>query len=166
MIGIPSMKEDLYYLMEKALDQARKGFRSGEVPVGAVIADSEGEIVARAHNQPILLNDPTAHAEIIVIKAAGKVFQNYRLINTTLIVTIEPCLMCMGAALNARIPRLVFGAFDPKTGAAGSLYNLANDSRLNHKIELISGIREEECGTLLKEFFRIRRKQDKNDYPL
>jgi tRNA(adenine34) deaminase len=144
-------------LMEQALIEAKKGLEKGEVPVGAIVAGSDGKIIARAHNQPIILNDPTAHAEILAIRQAGVWYNNYRLPGTTLIVTIEPCAMCMGAALHARISRLVFGAFDKKAGAACSIYNLANDARLNHKIDVISGVLEEECSNLLKEFFQSRR---------
>ena len=120
---------------------------------------ADGTIVAKAHNQPIALNDPTAHAEILALRKAGLVLRNYRLNNTILVVTVEPCLMCMAAAINARIARLVFGADDPKGGAAGSLYNLASDNRLNHRIEITSGIMEKECRTLMQEFFRIRREK-------
>ncbi|MFH1082081.1 MAG: tRNA adenosine(34) deaminase TadA [Pseudomonadota bacterium] len=137
--------------------EAEQAFSSGEVPVGAVLADAEGRIVARAHNQPIALNDPTAHAEILVLRKAGVVGQNYRLAGSTLVVTIEPCLMCMGAAVNARIARLVFGAYDPKAGAAGSLYDVSRDDRLNHRIEVTAGIMEQECRALLRKFFRARR---------
>ena len=146
-------------LMEQALIEAKKGFDEGEVPIGAVIAGPDGDIIASAHNLPIGLNDPTAHAEILVLRRAGEVFKNYRLNDVTLVVTIEPCLMCMGAAIHSRISTLVFGAFDPKGGAAGSLYDPANDTRLNHRIEVISGIREKECSDLLKDFFRSRRNQ-------
>jgi tRNA(adenine34) deaminase len=148
---------DLYYLMTQAMMEAEQAFSSGEVPVGAVLADAEGRIVARAHNQPIALNDPTAHAEILVLRKAGVVGQNYRLAGSTLVVTIEPCLMCMGAAVNARIARLVFGAYDPKAGAAGSLYDVSRDDRLNHRIEVTAGIMEQECRALLRKFFRARR---------
>ena len=151
------MPLDLSYFMSLALNEANEGLSKGEVPVGAVLVTQQGDIVARAHNQPIALNDPTAHAEILVMRKAGKALGNYRLTDTILVVTIEPCLMCMGAALNARISRLVFGAFDPKSGAAGSLYNLATDNRLNHRIEVISGIMEKECSRLLQDFFRVRR---------
>ena len=151
------MTIDLNNLMKEAIREAEKGFKKGEVPVGAVLADPDGEIVAKAHNQPITLNDPTAHAEILVLRRGGAFHKNYRINNATLIVTIEPCLMCMGAALNARISRLVFGAFDPKSGAAGSLYNLAADMRLNHRIEVISGIMEKECRKLIQDFFYLRR---------
>ncbi|MGD9161593.1 MAG: tRNA adenosine(34) deaminase TadA [Desulfobacteraceae bacterium] len=146
-------------LMEQALIEAKKGFDEGEVPIGAVIAGPEDDIITSAHNQPIGLNDPTAHAEILALRRAGEALKNYRLNDVTLVVTIEPCLMCMGAAIHSRISTLVFGAFDPKGGAAGSLYDPANDTRLNHRIEVISGIREKECSDLLKDFFRSRRNQ-------
>jgi tRNA(adenine34) deaminase len=152
------MYPDLYRLMKEALKEAERGLTKGEVPVGAVLAGSDGQIVARAHNQPIALNDPTAHAEILALRKAAQVLRNYRLNNTILVVTVEPCLMCMAAAINARISRLAFGADDPKGGAAGSLYNLASDDRLNHRIEITSGIMEKECRTLMQEFFKIRRK--------
>ncbi|MDY6879368.1 MAG: tRNA adenosine(34) deaminase TadA [Desulfatiglans sp.] len=151
------MAIDLFLLMRHALEEALKGLNEGEVPVGAVLASGEGKIIARAHNQPIRLNDPTGHAEILAMRMAGRLNRNYRLNNTILVVTIEPCVMCMGAALNGRVGRLVFGAPDPKYGAAGSLFNLASHSRLNHKIEVTSGIMEEECRALMKDFFRSRR---------
>ena len=147
--------------MKQALSEAEKGSSMGEVPVGAVLASPEGQIVAKAYNQPITLGDPTAHAEILAIRKAGLFFRNYRLNNTTLVVTLEPCLMCMGAAINARIARLVFGTVDPKAGAAVSLYNLAEDKRLNHRIEVVSGIMEEECRSLIQDFFRVRREKVK-----
>lgn len=158
---------DYDFLMEEALSEARKGIEKGEVPIGAVLAGFDGEIVARSFNQPITLKDPTAHAEILTLRSAGLYYNNYRLNGATLVVTIEPCVMCMGAAIHGRIARLVFGAFDPKGGAAGSLYNLAADSRLNHKIEIISGIREKECSRLLQDFFLSRRRveKDKGEVP-
>jgi tRNA(adenine34) deaminase len=155
------MPLDLFHLMKQALSEAEKGSSAGEVPVGAVLASPEGQIVAKAYNQPIALGDPTAHAEILAIRKAGLFFRNYRLNDTTLVVTLEPCLMCMGAAINARIARLVFGTVDPKAGAAVSLYNLAEDKRLNHKIEVVSGIMEEECRSLIQNFFRVRREKVK-----
>lgn len=161
MIDIPSMSMDYDHLMEEALIEAKKGQVLGEVPVGAVLSDSNGEIIARGYNQPISLNDPTAHAEIIAIRKAGTSCNNYRLPGATLVVTIEPCIMCMGAAINARVARVVFGAFDPKAGAAGSIYNLSEDTRLNHRIEVISGIMENECRELLQAFFRTRRIENK-----
>ncbi len=151
------MSLDLYQLMAEALKEAEKGFMRGEVPVGAVLTGPEGHIISRAHNQPISLHDPTAHAELLVMREAAKARGNYRLTGTILVVTIEPCIMCMGAAINARIARLVFGAPDPKGGAAGSLYDIAGDHRLNHRIEVESGIMEEECRALIQAFFRTRR---------
>jgi len=149
---------DFSLWMREALLEAFHGLAEGEVPVGAVLVDPAGEIVARAHNQPIGLNDPTAHAEILALRKAGAVYGNYRLQRTTLVVTVEPCIMCMGAALHARVSRIVFGALDPKWGAAGSLYNLAADSRLNHRIEVVSGILGEECAGAVQDFFKARRK--------
>ncbi len=151
------MHIDLHQLMRQALKEAEKGLAKGEVPVGAVLANDVGEIVAKAYNRPIALNDPTAHAEVLVMRDAGLLYRNYRLNKTILVVTLEPCLMCMGAALNARIARLVFGASDPKAGAAGSVYDLAADKRLNHEIEVTSGIMEEECRALMRGFFQDRR---------
>jgi tRNA(adenine34) deaminase len=148
---------DLYRLMQLALEEAEKGFLEGEVPVGALVATMGGQVIAKAHNRPIALNDPTAHAEILAIREACLFYRNYRIINTLLVVTVEPCLMCMGAAINARIGRLVFGASDAKGGAAGSLYNLADDSRLNHRIAVAPGIRAEECRSLIQKFFSARR---------
>ncbi len=152
------MKLDLYQLMLQALEEAKKGYSEGEVPVGAVLATQDGTIVAKAHNQPVALSDPSAHAEILAMRKAGLALHNYRLVSTILVVTIEPCLMCMGAALFSRIAKLVFGAGDPKAGAAGSVYNLAADDHLNHKIEVVSGIMEEECRSLMQNFFRARRR--------
>ena len=148
---------DFSVLMREALKEAFKGFAEGEVPVGAVVANPQGEILARAHNQPIALNDPTAHAEILALRRAGGVCGNYRIEGSTLVVTVEPCVMCMGAALHARISRVVFGAFDPKWGAAGSLYDLAADDRLNHRIEVVSGVLGPECLKVIQDFFRSRR---------
>jgi tRNA(adenine34) deaminase len=158
MIKIPlHMAMDYNQLMGEALLEAEEALGKGEVPIGAVLAGPEGEILARGCNQPISLIDPTAHAEIITLREAAARCGNYRLPGTTLVVTIEPCIMCMGAAINARVSRLVFGAFDPKAGAAGSIYNLYDDPRLNHRIEVISGIRENECREMLQAFFRSKR---------
>lgn len=148
---------DYFQLMEQAIFEARKSREKGEVPVGAILIGADGEIITRAHNQPISLSDPTAHAEILALRSAALSSENYRLGGTTLIVTLEPCVMCMGAAIHARVSRLVFGAFDPKSGAAGSLYNLAADNRLNHRIDVISGIMEKECKAILQDFFKARR---------
>jgi len=143
--------------MTQAIEEAESAFSEGEVPVGAVLADSDGRILARAHNQPIALKDPTAHAEILALRQAGAAVGNYRLNECILVATIEPCLMCMGAAIHARIARLVFGTFDPKGGAAGSLYDLSRDDRLNHRLEVVSGIMEQACQDLMRRFFRDRR---------
>ena len=151
------MAPDFHDLMEAALEEARKGFSLGEVPVGAVLATADGRVVSRAHNRPVALCDPTAHAEILAMRKAAQAFHNYRLTDTILVVTIEPCLMCMGAALHARVARLVFGAFDAKAGAAGSLYDLAADERLNHTMAVTSGIMAPECRALIQDFFRARR---------
>ncbi len=144
-------------LMQIALKEAKKGFLREEVPIGAVLATINGQVIAKAHNQTISLNDPTAHAEILVLRKGGEFFKNYRLNNTILVATVEPCLMCMGAAINARISKLIFGAQELKTGAAGSLYNLAGDHRLNHSIDVIPGIMADECRVLMRDFFRNRR---------
>jgi tRNA(adenine34) deaminase len=151
---------DFSPFMKEALQEAAKGFDEGEVPVGAVIVDPAGAIVARAHNQPISLNDPCAHAEILALRQAGIFYRNYRMEGATLVVTVEPCLMCVGAAMHARVARLVFGVLDPKWGAAGSLYNVPEDLRLNHRMEVIPGVLAEECLKLLQEFFRMRREKE------
>jgi tRNA(adenine34) deaminase len=143
--------------MKLALNQAKKAGQKEEVPIGAVLVSESGEILAVSLNQTISLVDPTAHAEIITLRKAAQKILNYRLLRTTLYVTIEPCIMCMGAIVHARISRVVFGAHDPKWGAAGSLYNFADDARLNHRPEIIQGICEDECRTLIQDFFRDKR---------
>ena len=144
--------------MQLAIEQARKAEEIGEVPVGAVIVDSEGNILASAHNETISRSDPTAHAEIQTLRKAAAKLQNYRLLSTTLYATVEPCVMCMGAIVHARVQRVIFGASDPKWGAAGSLYNFSEDTRLNHHPQIIGGMCEDECRTMLQRFFRMRRK--------
>jgi tRNA(adenine34) deaminase len=144
-------------LMREALKEALMGLEEGEVPVGALLAGQANQIVARAHNQPRALKDPSAHAEILVLRKAGGIYGNYRFPGTTLVVTVEPCPMCMGAALHARVARIVFGAFDPKWGAAGSLYSLHDDRRLNHHPEVVPGILGDECARLMQDFFKSRR---------
>jgi len=148
---------DLHYLMQEAIKEAEKGWLNDEVPVGALLISQSDEILARDHNRCISLNDPTAHAEILVLRQAAQKCKNYRLNGMTMLVTIEPCPMCMGAIMNARLDTLVFGAFDPKCGAAGSVYNLPDDERLNHKITIISRIMEHECRELMQGFFIERR---------
>jgi len=144
--------------MVLALGQAELAADAGEVPVGAVLVDGAGAVIAAAHNQTIKLNDPTAHAEILVLRGAARLLGNYRLLNTTLYVTIEPCVMCMGAIVHARISHVVFGAYDPKWGGAGSLYDLASDARLNHRVSVTSGVLADQCRRMMREFFRARRK--------
>ena len=150
-------KIDKIYMSE-ALKEARRALDIDEVPVGAVIV-YKGRIIARAHNQIKLLKDPTAHAEMIAVTQAASHLKNERLLNTAAYVTIEPCAMCAGALVLGRVKRLVFGARDPKAGAAGSIVNIANNKKLNHRIEVTSGVLEEDCGKILKEFFKKKRKQ-------
>ena len=139
--------------MHVALEQARLAWEAGEVPVGAVVV-KDGEIVGRGFNAPISRHDPTAHAEVMALRAAAARVGNYRLNGCELFVTIEPCAMCAGALVLARIKRLVFGAFDPKAGACGSLYNLVRDKRLNHQVEVVTLVLKEECSALLQVFFK------------
>ncbi len=146
--------------MRLALQEAKKAGQFDEVPVGAVLVSEAGELLAAARNRTIELCDPTAHAEVMALREAAGKTRNYRLLNTTLYVTIEPCPMCMGALVHARVARLVFGAKDPKWGAAGSLYNVAQDRRLNHQVEVIAGVCEPECRGLVQEFFRSRRMEN------
>jgi tRNA(adenine34) deaminase len=143
-------------LMRAALREARKAAEDDEVPVGAVVVQ-EGRIIGRAHNQRERLTDPTAHAEMIAITQAAAALASWRLERATLYVTLEPCVMCAGALVNARISRVVFGARDPKAGACGSLYQVGTDARLNHSFEVTGGVLEEECAALLREFFSLRR---------
>jgi len=151
------MHDDSYW-MGKALNLARKAERFAEVPIGAVIV-RDNTIIGRGFNQRESRNDPSAHAEMIAIRQAARKLDAWRLSGTTLYVTLEPCPMCMGAILLARIERVVFGCFDPKGGAAGSLYNLAADPRFNHQTALTSGVRGEECSALLSDFFRKLRQE-------
>ena len=143
--------------MRHALVLARKAWAQGEVPVGAVLI-RDGAILSEGWNQPITLHDPSAHAEMLAMRSAGQVAGNYRLPGTTLYITLEPCLMCVGAMLHARVERVVFGAYDPKTGAAGSAFDLLQDSRHYHKVAAVQGgVLQEECAALLQAFFRERR---------
>ena len=151
------MADTYEYFMGLALQEAKKAGKIGEVPVGAILASEHGEILSAAHNLTIKLVDPTAHAEVLALRKAALEINNYRLLNTTLYVTVEPCIMCMGAIVHARISRVVFGATDPKWGAAGSLYNVAEDDRLNHHVEIITGTRAGECRRLMQDFFRSKR---------
>jgi tRNA(adenine34) deaminase len=144
------------HFMRRALALAREAEAAGEVPVGAVIV-REGAIVAEGWNQPIRAHDPSAHAEMIALRAAGQALGTYRLTDTTLYVTLEPCAMCAGAMVHARVRRLVFGAADPRAGAAGTVFNIVQHAALNHRIECSAGVLAEECGALLREFFSARR---------
>jgi tRNA(adenine34) deaminase len=142
--------------MRLALDQARMAAMHGDVPVGAVVVDQTGHVLASAGNEREIRHDPTAHAEILVLREASRRMRSWRLTGLTLVVTLEPCTMCAGALVLARVARLVFGAFDPKAGAVSSLFDVVRDPRLNHRVDVCSGILEAECGALLKDFFASR----------
>ncbi|MRR50157.1 MAG: tRNA adenosine(34) deaminase TadA [Rhodocyclaceae bacterium] len=152
---------DDHTFMGEALDLARQAASLGEVPVGALVV-SEGRVVGRGFNQPIGRHDPTAHAEVMALRDAAAILGNYRLPGCTLYVTLEPCVMCVGAIIHARIARVVFGARDPKTGAAGSVVDLFGESRLNHHAEVTGGVLATECGALLSAFFAARRARTVN----
>ena len=142
--------------MRQALDEAQRSFDAGEVPVGAVVVIG-GQIVGRAHNAPLGLSDPTAHAEVLALRAAGTKVGNYRLTGATLYATVEPCVMCSGAALHARVIRVVYGAADVKAGGVASLYRLLDDARLNHRAVAQGGVLADESAALLRRFFETRR---------
>ena len=142
--------------MRYAISLAKKGQAVDEVPVGAVII-KDNQIIGEGWNQPIGRHDPTAHAEIVALRAAGHSLTNYRLLDTTLYVTLEPCVMCAGAIIHARVSRVVYGASDPKAGAAGSVVNIFSNSQLNHHVKVLGGILSEECGSLLSQFFKSKR---------
>ena len=148
------------YWMEIAIREAEIALRRKEVPIGAVIV-KDGMIIGRGSNQTEMLQDPTAHAEMIALTAAASHLKSRRLEKTTMYVTLEPCPMCAGAIVLARIPLLVFGAYDPKAGACSTLYSITNDSRLNHRVHTIGGILEPKCSAIMKEFFRGRRQEVK-----
>jgi tRNA(adenine34) deaminase len=146
--------------MRAALELARQAAQAGEVPVGAVVV-KDGQIIGRGSNAPISRHDPSAHAEIAALRDAAQHLGNYRLVDCELFVTLEPCVMCVGAMFHARIGRVVFGARDPKTGAAGSVFNLFAETRLNHHARIHGGVLAEECGKVLSDFFAARRTQQK-----
>jgi tRNA(adenine34) deaminase len=148
------MSHELF--MSRALELARQAEAVGEVPVGAVIV-KDNVIVAEGFNRPISGSDPTAHAEIVAMRAAAQALGSYRLLNTTLYVTLEPCAMCAGAMVHARIQTLVFGATDPRAGAAGSVFNIVQSAALNHRVQIESGVMADECGAVLRNFFQARR---------
>jgi tRNA(adenine34) deaminase len=145
-----------HHWMRQALLLAEEAKAAAEVPVGAILVKNN-TIIGRGFNCPIRTQDPTAHAEIMALRAGANQLKNYRLVDTTLYVTLEPCAMCAGAMIHARIVRLVFGAFDPRTGAAGSVFNILEEAKLNHKISVTGGVLAEPCAALLRDFFRSRR---------
>jgi tRNA(adenine34) deaminase len=149
------MTNDWDKAMQLALDEANQS--GSDVPVGALLIDPDGNVVASAHNEREATADPTAHAEILAIQRAGKASKQWRLDQLTMVVTLEPCVMCAGAIIAARIPRLVFGAFDDRVGGAGSRYDLVRDSRLGSPVEVITGVMQQECSKVLKDFFEKRR---------
>ena len=146
--------------MWNALEQAKKAAAVDEVPVGAVIV-KDNQLIAEGWNHPIQLHDPSAHAEMIALRQAGIILNNYRLLDTTLSVTLEPCVMCVGAMIHARVGRVVFGAYDAKTGAAGSMFDLLQSAKHNHKIEVTGGVLEAQCREVLQEFFKHKRLKEK-----
>ena len=148
-------------MMRRALELADKAESLGEIPVGAVLVDGTGKIIGEGWNLSIVHSDPTAHAEIVALRHAAQCIQNYRLLNTTLYVTLEPCTMCAGAILHSRIKRLVFGASDAKTGAVGSRFHFFDDYKMNHSLEITGGVLQEECSRKLSAFFQKRREQKK-----
>ena len=157
------MNEDEKW-MQIAISEANLAKSKDEIPVGAVLIQNS-ELIAQAHNQPISHNDPTAHAEIQVLRIAAKQQSNYRLVGSTIYVTLEPCAMCLGAMMHARIKRIVFGASDPKSGVCGSCANLTSEAFFNHRIEVLGGILEKESKEILQSFFKLRRKeQAKKNY--
>lgn len=152
----PAARDEVF--MRHALLLARRAQQAGEVPVGAVVVQHD-RIIGEGWNRPIGTHDPSAHAEMLAMRAAAQTLGNYRLTGTTLYVTLEPCVMCAGAIIHARIGRLVFGAFDPKAGAVSSLYDVISAPRLNHRLDSQGGVLERECGDLLRSFFRERRRK-------
>jgi tRNA(adenine34) deaminase len=146
--------------MQQALAQAEQAQQLGEVPVGAVLVDAQGQLLATGFNRTIIDHDPTAHAEIVALRTGAKQVQNYRLPGASLYVTLEPCAMCLGAMLHARLARVVFGAPDPKTGVCGSVLNLALEKQLNHHTQVEGGVLAQECGDTLRQFFKERRSKD------
>jgi len=154
--------EEKEYFMRQALEEARKSLEKDEIPIGCVIV-KEGQIIGRGHNAREELNQGIMHAEVMAIQEANRVEGNWRLLETTLFVTIEPCVMCSGAIGLARIPQVVYGAANQKFGAAGSLYDILTDQRLNHRVEVETGILEESCAQIMQDFFRQRREKQKAD---
>jgi tRNA(adenine34) deaminase len=158
-VAVPANEADEVF-MRAALDLARQAAQAGEVPVGAVVV-KDGRIIGRGSNAPISRHDPSAHAEIAALRDAAQYLGNYRLVDCELFVTLEPCVMCVGAMFHARIARVVFGAHDPKTGAAGSVFNLFAETRLNHHARIHGGVLADECSKVMSDFFAARRAQQK-----
>ena len=152
--------------MDKALDAARQAGLHADVPIGAVVLNAQGEVIAEAGNERELSHDPTAHAEVLALRRAAQQLGSWRLDGCTLVVTLEPCAMCAGAAVAARIARVVFGALDPKAGAVASLFDVVRDPRLNHRLEVTSGVRAKECATLIQEFFDTLSGGDVSEWPM
>ena len=153
---MPEVREEDIRFMRRALEEAVRAGRAGEVPVGALLV-KDGEVVSSAYNLREILKDPTAHAEILALRVGAEKSDSWRLTGATLYVTKEPCVMCAGAMVNARVSRLVYGCSDAKAGGVDSLYNILNDKRLNHQVEVVSGVLGDECAALLRDFFRERR---------
>jgi tRNA(adenine34) deaminase len=145
------------HFMQQALMEAQQAALENEVPIGAVLIAQDGSVLAKAHNQTMSLCDPTAHAEILALRVASRAIGNYRLLDTTLYVTIEPCMMCLGALVHARVARIVFGAKEPKWGGAASRYDLVAETGVNHRIDIQGGVLENECKELMQDFFRAKR---------
>lgn len=154
---------DIY--MRIALKEAWKAYDSGEVPVGALIIAGDGTILGKAHNETIARNDPTAHAEMLALCAAAETIKNYRLLNTKMYVTIEPCIMCAGALVHARVEEVIYGANDPKWGGVTSLYRLCEDERLNHRLNVTSGVLESDCADVIRRFFAGKREEKEETPP-
>lgn len=157
----PSQLDDEYW-MRKALELARRAEAAGEVPVGAVIV-KDNQLLAEGWNRPISDNDPTAHAEMVALREAGRLLSNYRLVDTVMYVTLEPCVMCAGALIHARVKRVVYGATDPKSGADQSVFNLLQDGRFNHILQVTAGVLADECSQTLSRFFQAKRKKQQRD---
>ena len=162
---MPAFTEQDTRAMHMALDQAQQAQALGEVPVGAVVLDEQGRVIGRGYNRTITGHDPTGHAEIMALRQAAQALGNYRLPNASLFVTLEPCAMCVGAILHARLARVVYGAADPKTGACHSVLNVPAIAQLNHQTQFESGLLAQECGDLLRDFFRERRKAARSKGP-
>ena len=156
-MGVGASSDTDEYWMAQALDQARQAAELDEVPVGAVLINESNELIAAGHNQPISANDPTAHAEIIVLRVAARKLYNYRLPGTTLYVTLEPCTMCVGALVQARVKRIVYGTVEPKAGAIESAHRLFKEGKFNHTPDIHGGVKREECSSLLSRFFEQKR---------